>query len=528
MTLLTRRPSHDGVEAEALIKEAKALRRRRRTIGTFVVVVAVALVVALVLAFGVARPARNPTPSSASRNRPSVDVRAFRNEGRLAFVSRNAIWIVDGRAGVMKELPTIKGYSPGSPQFSRDGKWLAYLETRTTNDATVSNVWIARGNGTDAREVARSVGAFTGWSSARDLLTVVSTTPVKFASGTLYPVPSGVELIAPSGNVRELVSFPTHGEQSVQVSNAVWSPGGDAVAVSTSSGGRDGGTSVRSYPIAGGSPTTWFSIRNSAILPGVCTGCGGRDAIADLAGWWPGWGIGFWVFSSGMTHNNDDTPIELVTGPRATLHIIGDTLSDGTTVAFSSDPNGELAIVASTGGREYGAGKTVDVCRRSTETCEPIPGASVWSSKPLPCVGLECSQVPAKGTPGSAVSIDPSWSPNGSLLAYEKAPTVPDDGVPNHEWYAAHVLYLWSASTNSSRKVAVLQGATVPIWSKNGEELLYVANNALWLWQVNTAQPLKVASPLLPPRQWMTAEGEMSYSYYEQVNFHGQFSWWSR
>jgi WD40-like Beta Propeller Repeat len=231
--------------------------------------------------------------------------------------------------------------------------------------------------------------------------------------------------------------------------------------------------------------------------------------------------------SSGAVRNLDDTPLELVTQPGATPHIIGDTLSDGTTVAYASDAQGELAIVASTGGREYGAGKTVDVCNRSSLHCAPIPGASVWRGRPLPCAGLECSHVPRVGLRGSAVSIDPSWSPNGSLLAYEKAPTVPDDQASNAVWYNAHELYLWDSTTNTSTKVADVNGATVPVWSKNGEDLLYVDNNALWLWHVRGGRPIRIAGPLLPRSQWKAANSGIQFSFFEQVDFLGQFSWWS-
>jgi hypothetical protein len=288
-----------------------------------------------------------------------------------------------------------------------------------------------------------------------------------------------------------------------------------------------GVTSVRSYPIDGGAPTTWFTISNAAILPGLCTGCGGHDTIATVTGWWPGWGVGFWAFSSGATHNLDDTPLELVTKPGAAPRIIGDTLSDGTTVAYASDARGELAIVASTGGREYGAGKTVDVCNRSSLRCTPIPGAAMWTGRPLPCAGLECSHVPRVGVNGSGVSIDPSWSPNGSLLAYEKAPTVPDDDVSNAVWYNAHELYLWNSATNASKKVAEVSGATVPVWSKNGQDLLYVDNNALWLWHVHGGKAMRIASPLFLRSQWIATNSGFQFSFFEQVDFLGQFSWWS-
>lgn len=37
-----------------------------------------------------------------------------------------------------------------------------------------------------------------------------------------------------------------------------------------------------------------------AYLPGTCSGCrSGRNTIAQLAGWWPKWGIGLWAFTGG-------------------------------------------------------------------------------------------------------------------------------------------------------------------------------------------------------------------------------------
>jgi hypothetical protein len=528
MTLLTRQPKRQDADVEALIKEARALRRRRWLIRTSAVVVLFAAVV-VSLSVGVAQPRKLPTSPASSPIRPVVDVRAFRGDGNLAFISRNTLWTINGREGTLRELPAITGFSPTNPQLSPDGKWLAYLETRTTNYAAFNDLWIARANGTHAREVATSVGELVGWSSASDTLAFTSTTPVRFNSGSSVAVSDKVFLLAPTGATRELVGFPAVGDRANRVTGVSWSPKGTALAVSTSLE-PSGATSVRSYPIAGGEPTTWFTISNAAILPGLCSGCGGHDTIATVTGWWPGWGVGFWAFSSGATHNLDDTPLELVTKPGATPRIIGDTLSDGTTVAYASNARGELAIVASTGGREYGAGKTVDVCNRSSLRCAPIPGASVWTGRPLPCAGLECSHVPRVGTSGSGVSIDPSWSPNGSLLAYEKAPTVPDDVVSNAVWYNAHELYLWNSATNTSKKVAGVNGATVPVWSKNGEDLLYVDNNALWLWlwRVHGAKPIRIASPLFLRSQWIAANSGIQFSFFEQVDFLGQFSWWSR
>jgi hypothetical protein len=36
---------------------------------------------------------------------------------------------------------------------------------------------------------------------------------------------------------------------------------------------------------------------------------------------------------------------------------------------------------------------------------------------------------------------------------------------------------------------------------------------------------VEIESPLFPPRQWKTLNGDISY--YGQIDWTGQFSWWS-
>jgi hypothetical protein len=67
------------------------------------------------------------------------------------------------------------------------------------------------------------------------------------------------------------------------------------------------------------------------------------------------------------------------------------------------------------------------------------------------------------------------------------------------------------------------------VWSGNGNELLYVDNDALWLWPVNGEQPVEIAGPLFPVKQWQTDEGQGNQflSFYNQIPWRQQFSWWS-
>jgi hypothetical protein len=533
VALLTR-PSHqDEIEADALIREARRLRRRRWFVGSVSALAAVLLAGGL---YAATDSSKNPPPlkivTTSHTTRPYVNAKAFRRLGTLAFISRSRLWVLDGSAQSVKEVDVPGSLTPTSPTLSPDGKWLAFLTSTGSSDSTgIENLWIASGSGADAHE-ARDllVNSSFGWSPTTDVLGVVTdATPVTSEGHVAFPHPTAVELVAPDGTARQLLRLPSSDTAPApSIEDAVWSPTGHAVAVSTLAFADVGHTVVRSYPVDGGVPTTWFSISNTAQLPGTCTGCGGHDTIADLAGWWSNWGISFWVYSSGAIRNPDNTPLELLTSPGSTPRIIGETLSDGITDSIAASANGSLAIVSSTAGRSYGQGKDVEICARDTLTCSPIPQASVWNGPDdLSCPLPHCPLGPSPGSSGSGVSLDPQWSPTGTTLAYVKSPDWITPGWPALSWYGTHELFLWNAKTNTSTQIAAVSGVSVPTWSKDGENLLYVANDALWLSSASGSSPVEIESPLFPEQDWRTVATSDTFSYYGQIAWTGQFSWWS-
>ena len=377
-----------------------------------------------------------------------------------------------------------------------------------------------------------AIGSLFGWSPSGDLLGVTTDTSVNYGTGKvahLYPTATAVQLVEPDGSARQLLAVPWAGSSPLQIENAVWSPNGNAVAVSTwPIGAVNGVAAVTAYPISGGKPTPWFSIASTAKLPGICTGCGGQNTIADLAGWWSKWGIGFWAYSSGATHNFDNTALELLTAPGATPRIIGKTLSGGETDAISANANGSLAIVASTAGRSYGVGKEVEMCERDSLACSPLPGASTWTGPDnLTCPIADCGPLPLPGTAGSGVTLDPEWSPNGTVLAYVKSPQWLTPGWPSLAWYQAHELFVWNPATNATRQIADVRGISVPTWSRNGKDLLYVANDGLWFVPVKGGRDVEIEHPLFPMKQWDHINQSETISYYGQIAWIAQFSWWS-
>lgn len=516
-----------GIE-DGVIEDARARQRRHRRIGWALAAAAVATG-ALALVF-VLRGSAGSGLQRVGRSGPLVDLPAMRRQGKLAFVSRGDLYLLDGSAGVVHEIPVSPGWTAAEPRISHDGRWVAYqVEPTGGNSYAPPQLWVARLDGSDRHRVTGADGVF-GWSPSADLLAISTDTRAKAFRG-FTDIPTRLELISPRAGRRTLVSLGGHGRlhvvSSYRVWNATWSPNGAAIAASLVSFAH--GSTVRSYPVNGDAPTTWFTINAKRSLPGVCTGCGAGGTIADLAGWWPRWGIGFWVFSSGAIHNLDSTPLELLHTPGTTPRIIARTLSDGITSAVAASRTGSLAIVASSenAGRSYGQGKSVATCTPTSETCTPIPGASIWNGpESLPC-WRACSRIPP-GEPGSAVSIDPAWSPTQNLLAYVKSPESPNYGNPPLGWYAAHTLYVYDPAGDRSTKIAGISGVSVPTWSRNGKSLLYVDNDALWLAPATGGTPTKVATPLFSGARWLdNATSDQSIAFYGQIPWTSQFDWWS-
>src|SRR5207249_8227856 len=105
-----------------------------------------------------------------------------------------------------------------------------------------------------------------------------------------YGVQTMLRLVSPGGASRVLLRAP-------YVKNAVWSPGGDRLAVFTENGRLT--ETVAVYRLAGGTPTVWLGFQPHDRLYGM------NGIVIGAAGWWPGLGIGFWVFGNGMVHDND-------------------------------------------------------------------------------------------------------------------------------------------------------------------------------------------------------------------------------
>ena len=146
MTVVLEPETHEALDLEALIREARERQRRRRrrlAVAVFLLAAAGGAILGIVRLAGGGAPAIVHEP-----NGPTVNVRAFARHGTLAFVSHKTLWILDGEHGSLRSL-AARGFSQAQPTFSADGKWLAYVQHRRNTEA--AQLWIARANGTDAQ-----------------------------------------------------------------------------------------------------------------------------------------------------------------------------------------------------------------------------------------------------------------------------------------------------------------------------------------------------------------------------------------
>jgi len=485
---LLERPPVIGADAEALFKEARRRRRRRWVVGLCVILLAASIAVLIDLVSQGPRqpiqPARPTTPIASAASRPVTNMRAFGRLGQLAFVSHNALWVLNGEAHTLRQVALPKGLVPISPTFSPDGRWLAFVTGSTA--LMHGSLWIAHSDGAGAHRVAGLIlGDALGWSPHSDLYAVAAgplSTRVPFGQ------PTTVRLVSPSGTSRTLAT-------TTAVVGAAWSPDGASLAVSTLS--HSFVPSLNSYTIHGDRRITWNDDPNS------------RQYFVVPAGWWNGWGVVYTVIDNGAVPNGEgsfeDAALYSLAGPDATPHFLGETLTNDSAGPPSATTAGLLTFVSDAGQdpRTPWNGKQVEVCSPAS---------------------LSCSAVPA---PSGDVTEDPAWSPSGSMLAYVAAPSLNTDeflAPAVSSWYGSHLLEVYNPGTHSASPVEAAQGATVPSWSASGKSLVYEANNGLWLLPNSAVRPFEVASPLFA-QTTSPLSGPGIPSYYGEIDWSQQFGW---
>ena len=427
--------------------------------------------VSLLLGATIAAAAQTPPaaahPSSAGHSgaiahAPVVDVRAFRGQGRLAFLWGGQLFLLDGSKGVLRQI-TSQGQTT-DPIWSPDGHRLAYLRDGA--------LWLARADGSGAHRAATlpSVAASYTWSPRGDML-AVSLADSERAAGALW-------LISSQGQSHRL---------GVAAADPLWSPDGSRLAYSLTLPYRDPQTrsdALYTRAANGGHPTRIFVAQQSGIR---------------LERWWPnGKGLTFRIDEQHSASLAADG-LPLYTMPLAGKpRLLTTSLGYPTWLAWS--PSGRQMLLVAGGRRETWHGKGLAICDVYAARCRTLP------------------------QPSGVISLDPTWSPSGRDIAFVRARDLGDAGGFDNTrtvsaWVRTHTLWLADATGAGARQLAAGSGIYEPQWSADGQHLLYIRANSLCLIDARGGPARRILGP------FPTTPDLYPLGYYGHLTWSGLLTW---
>lgn len=430
---------------EALFREARARQRRRRLLlaGATLALTAAAGIAYVVL--------RATTTAKGTLDLPGggmVNVQAFAHRGRLAFVSRGRLFVLDGTSRRVVPV-TGPGAGASDPRFSPDGRYVLY--------GLGARFGIARADGTAPRVYRGSAS----WLPDGELLRGRFVDRVA-AGGTLVRVgraPVGLAAWAPDGSRFAFVS-----SQLVRRQDGTMT-GVERLEVADSLHGRR---------------TLWYRLPQrftpkdgftTSNLGGVVVLPGRKGLLVSLD-----------PFHS-SSYAADGLSVFELTAPGARLRKLGVTIGE----RVSLGAGGQLAIGA--GPNRYAwLTKTAETCSVATARCTAVPGRLTLDPAWSPDGRLLAFVAAAPGTAGDF-----------------RQSTI-------ERWYATRRLRLLRAGTARPIDVPGSGGAATPVWSRDGKSILYVAGDGLWLLPRLDARPVEVASPLFSPKHWPSYYGEIGWT----------------
>jgi dipeptidyl aminopeptidase/acylaminoacyl peptidase len=415
--------------------------------------------------------------------------KAFSGMGRLAFVSGNRLYVLDGSvAGQPATLhPVPAGKVPGSPAWSPDGQWLAFLVGSPSADGAVTSgaLWLAGADGQGAHQVLPEVGGFA-WSPKTDELAAVT------KGGKLFGVRPGQPV------------YPLFFAPALPDAAPAWSPDGSQVAVSeitVNSKKRFVSSAIDIVASTGGiAPSVLaFSRTDALIIDGWWSAANGNGLLAwsdpqDSASLEAG---GLPLVSYPLDGGKRVTLARTLVQPSFTAQASG--------VPWVDTVMGGVTLV--TGGDQYPwNAKTLTVCSVSGK-CSPLLGQ----------VG--------------PVNLDPAWAPDAQnpTLAFVHGSMETTAGLSQHDlnaWYRTRKLWYQIATGGNQLPVnRAGTGVAAPTWSADDQDILYVRDNALWLIPLFTPSGYLSTAPALPVVSRLFA-GDWP-NFYGYTAWQSQFAWYS-
>jgi TolB protein len=200
----------------------------------------------------------------------------------------------------------------------------------------------------------------------------------------------------------------------------------------------------------------------------------GGDTGLRLAGWWPdGLGLLLWVDPQHSASLAADgmSLVSVGLDAGAPVHPLATTLGYPSWLSWSPDGHHLVAVEGSD--RRTWTGKRLTVCDAHNGECHPLT------------------------TPGGTVAIDPTWSPDGSLLAFVRAADAPDAGGETAAWTDSRQLWTSKPDGSDATRVAIdLTGVNGPRWSADGTRLYVVAGDRAVVVDVTDGATTPLGSPL--------------------------------
>ena len=380
-----------------------------------------------------------------------MDRTGWAGHGELAFVSRSRLYTLSasGHFAAISGPPST-GYD-SNPEWSPDGKWLAFFHTGPAFGFDVPNpsLWlVAASSGVAHRVTARPNEEFH-WSPTADTLAYLS------EAGSASP---GSLWQAHLGNTTSTLL-------ATDVESFLWSPSGRQVAVLHQTWARRAfSTSIEVLPADGGPGATWW--QTSSV---ECVTLASYDPRGRVIAAW----------ADGCDDNADGDPLELFSDGRPPV-TVGQSLIDMSSLAWSTD--GELAVVSPGDRTIWADGKDIELCEIA----------------PLACHRL--------AIPAGRVALGPAWTTSGTLYFVLASGSGPFSANGN-AFYSPGWIERWQ---NSHAGWTLPEGATAPRGSSpslgnvlaydaaaRGDSLVFVRDDSLWLLSRPGIAPIRVAGPLL-------------------------------